>query len=53
MLYMNMHAASGVCAYGISNVEGVTAGQTRHNSSNVGGVTLAITISASGPTTLT
>ena len=36
--YMNMHAASGLCTHGVSNDESVTAGQARHNSSNVGGV---------------
>ena len=36
---MNMHAASGLCTYGVSNVWGVTAGPAQRNSSNVGGVT--------------
>ena len=35
----NLHAASGLCTHGVSNVGGVTAGPVRHNSSNVGGVT--------------
>ena len=35
---MNMHAASGICTHGVSNVGGVTTGPARHNSSNVGGV---------------
>ena len=34
--YMNMHAASGLCTYDVSNVGGVTAGPARLNSSNVG-----------------
>ena len=33
---MNMHAASGICTHGVSNVGGVTAGPARLNSSNVG-----------------
>ena len=37
--YMNMHAASGLCPHGASNVGGVTAGQPWHNSRNGGGVT--------------
>ena len=37
---MNMHAASGLCTHGISNVGGVIAGPARHNASNVGGVTV-------------
>ena len=36
---MNMHATSGVCTRGVSNVIVVTEGQMRHNTSNVGGVT--------------
>ena len=36
---MNMHAASGPCTHGISNVGGVNAGLARHNSSKLGGVT--------------
>ena len=36
---MNMHASSGLCTHGFSNVGGVTAGHSRHNSRNVGGVT--------------
>ena len=35
-----MHAASGLCTHGVSNVGGFTAGPARHNSSNVGGVTV-------------
>ena len=35
---MNMHAASGLCTHGVSNVGGVTAGPAPHNSSNVGGL---------------
>ena len=37
--YINMHAASGLCTHGVSNVGGVTTGLALHNSSNVGGVT--------------
>ena len=37
--YINMHAASGLCTHGVSNVGGVTASTARHNSSNVVGVT--------------
>ena len=36
---MNIHAASGLCTQGVSNVGGVTAGPSRHNSINDGGVT--------------
>ena len=36
---MNMHAASGLCTHGFSNVGGVTASPARLNSSNGGGVT--------------
>ena len=35
---MNMHAASGLCTHGVSNIGGVTAGPARRNSSNAGGV---------------
>ena len=34
-----MHAASGLCTHGVSNVGGVTASTARHNSSSVVGVT--------------
>ena len=34
-----MHAASGLCTHGVSNVGGVTASPARRNSSNVEGVT--------------
>ena len=36
---MHMHAASGLCTQGVSNVGGVTAGPSRHNSIDDGGVT--------------
>ena len=36
---MNMHAASGLCTHGVSNVGGVSAGPARLNSNNGGGVT--------------
>ena len=46
-----MHAASGLCTHGISNVGGVTAGHVGHNSSNNNNNRTSIALKSSGTRT--